>query len=172
MILKLSMVVSYAVLTMTAEELVQPDLDGFKYPVLARSARIQGTVEFVVKSDGIKLLSGHPMLAAASKSNLEKWAVPHVSDTPLSITYIFRLADREFLEVDEPIGDRFELFFLRLFGRPVTRRATEEVCQVPKDRPATSKNETSDGLESIEIDVESASPCLNTEVVAIAALSH
>ena len=172
MILKLLIFASCGLVSVTAQELVQPNLEGFRYPVLARSARIQGTVEFVVKSDGVQLVSGHPSLAAAAKSNLEKWAIPHVSDTPLSITYIFRLADREFVKVDEPIGDRFERFFLRLFGRAVTRRVTEEVCQVPKDRPATYKNETSDGVESIEIDVESASPCLNTEVVAIAALSH
>jgi hypothetical protein len=76
MILKLSMLASWAVLTMTAQGVVQPKLDGFKYPKLAQAARVQGTVQFLVKSDGVQLLSGHPMLAAAARSNLEKWAVP------------------------------------------------------------------------------------------------
>jgi hypothetical protein len=72
MILKLSILVSYATLTITAQELVQPNLDGFKYPPLARSARIAGTVQLVVGSDGVQVISGHPMLVAAAKSNLEK----------------------------------------------------------------------------------------------------
>jgi len=169
MILKLSMLVSCAVLTMTAQEIVQPNLDGFKYPVLARSARIQGTVEFVVKSDGIQLVSGHPMLAAAAKSNLEKWAVPYAPDTTLSVTYHFSVGAPEFKQVDEPIGDRFDRFFLRLFHRPVTRQVNEQVCLL-KERAVASKNETKDGVQSVEIDIESASPCLNTDAVAIADL--
>jgi hypothetical protein len=32
----------------------------------------KGLFEFVVKSEGIQLVSGHPILAAAAKSNLEK----------------------------------------------------------------------------------------------------
>ena len=55
------------------------NLDGFKYPALARSARIGGTVQFLVKSDGIQLLSGHNLLVPAARSNLEKWAVPYAS---------------------------------------------------------------------------------------------
>ncbi len=73
MILKLFILASCGVLTMTAEGLVQPNLEGFKYPELARSARVGGTVKFVVTSGGIQLLSGHPLLAPAAKSNLEKW---------------------------------------------------------------------------------------------------
>jgi len=65
MILRLSMVLSCGVLAMTAQEPVQPNLDGFRYPVLARSARIKGSVEFVVNSDGVRLV--HPMLAAIAK---------------------------------------------------------------------------------------------------------
>ena len=130
MILKLSTLVSWAVLTMTAQELVRPDLDGFKYPVIARSARIQGTVEFVVNSDGLHLVSGNPMLVAAAKSNLEKWAIPYVSGTPLSITYHFRVKDpaTRIAEVDRPIGDSFDRFFLRLLRRPTTRRVKEWEC--------------------------------------------
>jgi len=168
MILKLLTFLSCAVLTMAAQELVQPNLDGFKYPVLARSARIQGIVEFVVKSGAIHLVSGHPMLVAAAKSNLEKWAVPCASDTPLSVTYHFLVGGPEFRQVDEPIGDRFDRFFLRLFHRPVTRQVKEQVC-LPNQRAVALKNETKDGVH-VEIDIESSSPCLNTDAVAIAAL--
>ena len=160
----------WTAVSLAAQEPVRPNLDGFKYPVIPRSARIQGTVKFVVKSEGIQLVSGNPMLVAAAKSNLEKWAVPHVSDMPLSVTYIFRFADREFVEVDEPIGDRLDRFFLRLLGRPVTRRVTEEVCPVPKVRPTTYKNEMKDGIQSIEICIEAPSSCFNTDVAAIASV--
>jgi len=162
-------------LVMSAQELVHANLDGFKYPPLARSARIQGTVEFAVKSDGIQLVSGHPMLAATAKSNLEKWAVPYASDTPLSVTYIFRLTDdvtTKIVEVEEPVGNGFDRFFLRLFRRPVTSRIKEQVCAGPKDSPAAYKNVTKDGFPSIEIDIESGGSCLNTDVVAIAAVKH
>jgi hypothetical protein len=172
MILKLSMLVSCAVLTMTAQELVQPNLDGFKYPARARSARIGGTVQFSVKSDGIQLVSGHRLLVPAARNNLEKWAIRYASDMPLSVVYIFRLTDEvttKIVEVDQPIGNGFDRFFLRLFRRPVTRQIKRWDCH-PKDTPAVYKNETKDGLPSIEIEIESGALCLETEAVAIAAL--
>jgi outer membrane biosynthesis protein TonB len=74
---------------LAAQEPVRPILDGFTYPALARAARIEGTVEFVVNANRIQFVSGHPMLAAAAESNLEKWAVKQASETPLSVTYHF-----------------------------------------------------------------------------------
>ena len=173
MILKLFMVASWAVVTMTAQELVQPNLDGLKYPVIAKSARIQGSVQYVVKSDGIQLVSGHPMLAAAAKSNLEKWAMPHAIGTPLSVTYVFRLTipDDIPIEVDEPIGDQFDRLFLRLLHLPVTRRVKKYTCTEPKESLRFFKRETKDGLPRVEITVEDqSSNCLNTTRLAIAAL--
>jgi len=170
MILRLFMLASWAVVTMTAQELVQPNLDGFKYPALARAARVQGTVQFVVKSDGAQLVSGQPLLVPAAKSNLEKWAVPYTSETPLSVTYIFRIRI-ETVEVDELIGNGLDRFFLRLFRRPVTRRIKRWDCH-PKDTPAVYKNETKDGLPSIEIEIGSGAMCLETDTVALAALRH
>jgi hypothetical protein len=168
MILKLSMLVSCAALSLTAQEPVLPNLDGFKYPSLARSARIGGRVQFLVKSDGIQLLSGHPFLVPAARSNLEKWAVPYASDVPLSVTYIFRVTSDiriETVDVDQPIGDAFDRFFLRLVRRPVTRRIKQQVCH-PKDTPAVYKNETKDGLPSIEIEIGSGDACVQPDVVA------
>jgi hypothetical protein len=172
MTLKLFILVSCAVLTMTAQEPVRPNLDGFKYPALARSARIGGTVQFLVKSDGVQLLSGHQLLVPAARSNLEKWAIPYASDTPLSVTYIFRVTGdimTEIVEVDRPIGNRLDRFFLSLFRRPVARRIKEQVCVGPKGSPAAYKNVTKDGFPGIEIDIESGGSCLNTDVVAMAA---
>jgi hypothetical protein len=148
MILKLSKLVLGAALTMSAQESVQPNLDGFKYPPLAISARIGGTVQFLVKSDDVQLLSGHQMLVPAARSNLEKWAIPYASSSPLSVTYVFRLTDEvttKIVEVDQPIGNGFDRFFLRLFRRPVTRRIKKWDCH-SKETPSTYMNEMKDGL--------------------------
>jgi hypothetical protein len=168
MILKLSMLVSCTLLTMTAQELVQPNLVGFRYPALARAARIQGTVQFVVKSEGVQLLSGHPMLAAAARNNLEQWAVPNHTNTPLSVTYVFRLREpaRQIVEVDEPIGNGFDRFFLRIFRRPVTRRGQEYRFD-SKDSPPVFKNETKDGIPSIEIEIEAVIVYIQTETAQV-----
>src|SRR5665213_1278288 len=172
MILKLSMLVSCAALTMSAQELVQPNLEGFKYPPLARSARIGGTVRVLVKSGGVHLLSGHNLLVAAARSNLEKWAIPYASSSPLSVTYVFRLTDEvttKIVEVDQPITNGFDRFFLRLFRRPVTRRIKTWDCR-PKDTPAVYKHETKDGLPNIEIEIGAGAICVQPDVFAIAAL--
>ncbi len=173
MILKLSALALCVALTMSAQELVQPNLDGFKYPRLAQAARIQGTVQFVVKSEGIQLLAGHPMLVPAARTNLEEWAVPYASSTPLSVTYSFRLAPgARIVEVDQPVGDRLDRFFLRLFHRPTTRRIKGQDCLPYRDSPVRVRNETKDGLRFVEIDIEAMEMCLETDVVAIAALRH
>jgi hypothetical protein len=120
------------IFALSAQELVQPNLDGLKYSALAKSASIQGIVQFVVKSDGIQLVSGHSMLVEAAKSNLEKWAQAHVSDIPLSVIYSFRLAEPKFIEVDEPIWDKFNRFFLRLFHLHVTEELRNIAAFIPK----------------------------------------
>jgi hypothetical protein len=168
------MLALWTAVSLAAQEPVRPNLDGFKSPTLARQARIQGAVEFVVKSDGVQLLSGHPLLAATAKSNLEKWAVPYASDTPLSVTYIFRLKepDMQIGEAGEPIGDGFHRFFLRLFHRPLTRRVMEQRCIDSNDSSVGFKNGTKDGVQSIKINIEATEMCLETDTALIAALRH
>jgi len=168
------MLALWTAVSLTAQERVQPSVDGFEYPLIARSARIQGTVEFWVKSDGTQLVSGHPILAAAAKSNLEKWAVLYASDTPLLVTYIFRLRDpaTQIVEVDRPIGDSFHRIFLRLFRRPITRRVKEWNCLSSRDSLVSFENVMRYGVQSIKIDIEATSGCLETNTVEIAALGR
>jgi hypothetical protein len=164
----------WTAVSLAAQGPVRPNLDGFKYPALARSARIAGTVEFLVNSNGVQLLSGHQFLVPAAKTNLEKWAVAYASDTPLSVTYIFRLTDEvttKIVEVDRPIGSGFDRFFRRLLRRPVTRRVKTWDCH-PKETPALYKNEMKDGIPNIEIEIGSGAMCLETDTVSIAALRH
>jgi hypothetical protein len=165
LILKSFMLAYWMGVTVFAQDPIRPNLDGFRYPALAHSAMIQGTVQFVVKSEGVQLLSGHPMLAAAAKSNVEKWATRYVSDGPLSATYIFRLragTGTQIVEAEEPIGNSFERFFLWLFHRPVTKRVKKEVCVHSEDSPPRFRNGTKDGLRTVEIDIEVAAFCLQT----------
>ncbi len=166
------MLALWTAVSLAAQEPVRPNLEGFKYPPIARSARLGGTVQFLVNSDGVQLLSGHWLLVPSARSNLEKWAIPYASDTPLSVTYVFRPTGEvtiETVEVDRPIGSAFDRFFLRLIRRPVTRRVKEKVC-LPKDTPPVYKTETKDGLPSIEIEIGGGSTCAQPEVVAIAAV--
>ena len=147
--------------TLSAQDIAQPNLEGLKYSALAKKASIQGIVKFVVKSDGIRLVSGHPMLVEAAQSNLEKWAQTHVSDIPFSVTYSFQLADPTLIEADEPIWNKLDRFFLRLFHRPVIRRAKEYRCVHPDDFPPVFKSEVKDGRPSIEINIEEWNLCAN-----------
>jgi hypothetical protein len=71
--------------------------------------------------------------------------------------------------VERPIGNRFDRFFPRLRSRPITRRIKEQLC-LPKETPPVYKNETKDGLPSIEIEIGSGAMCVQPDVVAIAAL--
>jgi len=168
------MLALWTAVSLAAQEPVRPNLEGLKYPVVARFNGIQGTVELVVKSDGIQLVSGHPLLVAAAKSNLEKWATPRASGTSLLVTYVFRLTDSavENVEVDEPIGNKFDRFFLRFFHRPVTRRIKEYRCVYPEDYSPAVKSEVKDGRPSIEMNIEARYLCVITDVAAIAALPH
>jgi protein TonB len=50
-----------------------------QYPALAKSARVQGTVEFtaIIGKDGtiqqLKLVRGHPLLVNAARQAVEQW---------------------------------------------------------------------------------------------------
>jgi hypothetical protein len=162
--IKLLIVVLFAGFSLSAQVPIQPNLDGFKYPALARSARIQGIVEFLVKPDGIQSVSGHPMLVQAARDNLEKWAIPVAVDARLSVTYSFRLTEIRppIVEAQEQIGNGFDRFFLRLFHRPVTRKNRREVCD-PKDSTDV-KDENVDGIHTIKIGVDTIVPaCVSVE---------
>src|ERR1700690_1794256 len=133
---------SWLAVTLLAQDSIHPNVDGFKYPALAKSARVQGTVQFLVTPGGIRVSSGHPMLVLAARNNLEKWAAPGSLSAPLSVTYNFRLTDAittQVVETDEPIGNSFDRFFLRLFRRPVSRRVKRDDCVDAKESPAEFK---------------------------------
>jgi hypothetical protein len=152
---------SWPVLTLAAQDQIQPDLEGLRYPALARAARIQGTVQFVIEAGRAQLALGHPFLVGAAKANLGKWATAPVSDKSLTVTYDFRLTDvaRDDIEVEEPIGDAFDRFFLRLFHRPVKRRIATYVCHAPREHTAVRSSADENGRPTVEIEIASEGPC-------------
>lgn len=74
---------------------VHADLTGFRYPPLARQARISGTVRLKVNPGAreITVDYGHPILFAAAKDNLAKWRFDGPLTDPLVVDYVFRLAE-------------------------------------------------------------------------------
>ena len=69
-----------------AQDRVRPDLEQLWYPSLARHARIEGQVQFVINSGVVQLVSGHPLLIPIAKANVEKWA-NQAMDTQVWVTY-------------------------------------------------------------------------------------
>jgi hypothetical protein len=162
------LIASLTTITLIAQTPLKPTLVGLTYPALARAARIQGTVQFLVKSDGIQLVLGHPMLVPAARMNLERWARAYTSEIPLPVTYNFELQSENVktVEVDEPIGDGFDRFFLRLFHRPVARKVKREICGDPQEGSVEFRGEMKDGLPMIEIGVKADVFCIETSTVA------
>lgn len=103
------------------------NVEGFRYPPIARSAIIQGDVLFEVSDSGPRLVSGHPILAPAAQKNLETWTLPRLERGRYLISYHFVLL-RESKRVAVPIGDMLDRLFLRVFHAPTERVYTVEAC--------------------------------------------
>ena len=109
---------------------LHPITDGTFYPPLPRQARIQGTVKLALAvKDGnaaVKVISGHPLFAPASKAAVEKWPFEGVAAGEYRVDYVYELTAPDYKVVYRKRGDALDRFFLRLFHRPT---ATEDkVC--------------------------------------------
>lgn len=102
---------------------IHPDLTGFRYPALARQARLAGTVRLKVSpgTPEITVESGHPLLAAAAQENLSRWKFNGQITEPILIEYVFRLAEPGCTFTLVPRADAFGRLLLRIFGRPTAR---------------------------------------------------
>jgi len=68
------------------------------YPLMARTARIEGTVVLKVMTDGtsvsqIDVKSGPPMLAAAAKENVSTWKFLSHTPTWFEVTFQFHISE-------------------------------------------------------------------------------
>jgi hypothetical protein len=153
----------FSAASLLAQETLEPKLEGLQYPALARSARIQGTVHFLLKPDGIELVSGHPMLVQIARQNLETWLEPNQLIEPILVGYIFRFSGDASIHInrsEEPVGDALDRFFLRLLHRRTTRVITSEICEPPKSGPVTYRRSVLGGAKQIEVDVPGELPCM------------
>jgi hypothetical protein len=108
---------------------VHAHLTGFKYPPLARQARIMGRAKFVVSASPSKISDdlGHPLLVAAARQNLEGWRYDPPLTEPIVVEYVFRLTEPGAVTHRVLRGDAFDRFFLRIFRQHIYR--DEQECR-------------------------------------------
>jgi hypothetical protein len=147
------------------------NVEGFRYPQIARSARIQGDVIFEVSALGQRLVTGHSLLAKAAQVNLETWTLPPFEGGNYLVWYHFRLDEPGAKTETELIGSRFERLFLRLFHSPTRRVA--EVCDddynFPTETHVRQIPNQENGDYVIHVSLTSRARCLETEASTIAA---
>jgi hypothetical protein len=135
------------------------NVEGFRYPLIARSARIQGDVTFEVSATDVKLVDGNPILAAAAQTNLGTWILPPAGGTYM-VSYHFSLSGEPGIKpLTVLIGNRFDRFFLRLF-RALTERVVE-VCDNASDTRVQQAVTREGGDYAIDVFVADKSPCVN-----------
>ncbi len=83
------------------------------YPALAKTARIIGTVHVRVTIEngevvGTELISGHPLLVAATIDNIKSWKFDKTVRTTFTTTFIYQL-DGLSEETAEPSNPKLEL---------------------------------------------------------------
>lgn len=110
------------------------NLDGFRYPPIAKQARIFGDVAFRVGPRGRELVSSaNPLLTAAAESNLQTWTLPPLATGSYLITYHFvPLETGPPKQQSVPIGSGLSRFFRRLVGAPTTK-TVEIFCYSARD---------------------------------------
>jgi hypothetical protein len=80
----------------TEETKVVVNLDGFRYPVIAKQAGIQGNVVFRVSRNRRELVSSaNTLLKPAAEDNLKTWTLPPLAAGGYVVTYHFSILDRK-----------------------------------------------------------------------------
>jgi len=104
-------------LVATAQDIpagVKYNLTALTYPQMARFARVQGIVKLELTpnetGEDVKLVSGPPMLTMQARDNVAKWH----TNQPLTVNYIYKLVDPEFMKTRVAKGSAFDRFLLRI----------------------------------------------------------
>jgi hypothetical protein len=154
------------------EPKVVVNLDGLRYPPIAREARIQGSVVFQVSAKGRELVSSaNPLLTPAAEDNLKTWILPPLAAGNYLITYHFVLDESAPpKQKTVPIGSGFSRFFRRLVGAPTTK--VVDTCYGPGDPNPIAPSYTIETGAETKINVIAGAPsvCLNTQVAAVSHL--
>jgi hypothetical protein len=159
------------------EPKISVNLDGFKYPPIARQARIRGVVVFELTAAGRKLLSessgGLPILSNAAGENLTTWTLPPLATGRYLISYHFEfLMDGPCVSPRWeaiPIGNKFERFLRRL-----VRAKTETLVYRGYTAEDPSPTFTIAKGDDVKIDIFAGalSSCIQTEAAQVALNSH
>jgi len=130
---------------------IKVNLENFRYPTLAASARIQGDVVFAVSANEQEQLTGHPLLVAVALANLKTWTLPPLPTGRYLVVYHFSLIETGTQYKDVPIGDKLDRFFLRLFRSPTSRM--EGYCYSDPSPPPmpryTARRDSNDTLINV-----------------------
>ena len=150
------------------EPKISVNLEGFRYPPIARWARIQGDVVFQVRTPDVDLVIGQLFLTSTAQANLQTWDLSPFAGSYV-VRYHFILTDPGTKRQMEPIGNKFDRFFLRLFGAPT--KNVIEVCNDPlaSDTRITQAVHREGDDYLIDIFVNDKWRCPETEVSAVAA---
>jgi hypothetical protein len=149
---------------------IDVNVEGFRYPPIAATARIQGDVIFQVFSADVDLVTGNPILARAAQTNLQTWDLPPFNGNYL-VRYHFELDKEGGAHTKTvPIGNKFGRFFRHLVGAP-TQKAVKNYCygsNDPAPDPPPRYAVVSEGDVKIDVFVGAVARCLNTEASQVA----
>jgi hypothetical protein len=154
------------------ESKIVVNLDGFRYPPIAGTARIQGDVLVEVSASGQKLTSDSSrLLAEPAARNVATWTLPPLGAGKYLIAFHFKILEQVGVKRETvPIGNKFERFLRHLVGAKTTI-VVNRCYQL--DDPPPHFEVASDGHDvRIEVFAETPSRCINTEASQVARNSH
>ena len=144
---------------------VKYDLTDLTYPRVARLARIQGVVklELIPNETGqeVKLISGDPLLAPQATGNLSKWR----TNQPITVNFIFRLADPDISKKRVPKGDAFDRMILRMFH--LATYTEEYYCKQSSDK-LVEPNVVQEAPVILDVEIVGGTNCLQVETSLVA----
>ena len=134
----------------------------FRYPPLARQARIQGTVHLAKTNGTVTLLAGHPILFPTALKATESFPPIPGHDT-ITVTWHFEItgAPTNYSErpVTIPITNKFARSLRRLFHRKTETVIFESFCESTPPPP----NQFTITGPHIDIRIATTHTCLQTE---------
>jgi hypothetical protein len=141
-------------------------VEGLRFPLLARQARIQGDVRLHAGSDGITVVNGHPLLDRTAIANLKELSKFSKIEGDLTYHFVF-VSDIETRVTRTTVkkGNRFERFFRHVF-----MMRTEEVVEGYEciEHPIQRKNRIDLTTNPIDVWIYAWVPCVQTSTSQIA----
>lgn len=143
----------------------------FRYPPLARQARIQGTVRLAKTNGAVTLLVGHPILFPTAFQATESFP-PIPGHNTITVTWHFEFTGPPSYytakPVTIPITNKFERSLRRLFHRKTEKVVYESYCEPPPPPP----NKLTITGPHIEIRITTTHACLQVQTASESPFQH